>query len=127
MSHAPGHDDDRDTPAPSRDPRLEIPQILREPVNHPSATPKPPSTLTSSIGEAGIALAIAVDFLVMIAAGGGLGWLADRQFGWAPWGMLVGSGLGFVVGLIRLLYRLSKQDARAPAPAPGRAASRGKN
>lgn len=118
MSPTPGDDNDRDAPAPARDPRLEIPQVLREPANHPSTGPKKPSALGSSMGEVGIALAIGIDFLVMAAAGGGLGWLADRRFGWAPWGVLIGSGLGFAAGLIRLLHRLSKEDARSRAAGP---------
>jgi ATP synthase protein I len=107
--------DDRTEPenAPSRDPRLEIPQALRDPVRHPSLEPKKPSVMSGSIGEAGTALAIGVDFLVMIVAGAGVGWLADRQFGWAPVGLLVGLTLGMTVGLVRLIHRLSKDDRAA--------------
>jgi ATP synthase protein I len=117
MSRDTGYDDDRDTPTPVRDPRLEIPQVLREPIDHPSIRPKKPSVLSGSMGEVGIALAIGIDFFVMVAAGGGLGWLVDRQLGWAPAGLMVGLGLGFAAGLVRLLHRLSKDDAATRAGA----------
>jgi predicted MFS family arabinose efflux permease len=51
---------------PSRDPRLEIPQALRDPVKHPSLDPRKPSVMSGSIGEAGTALAIGIDFLVIV-------------------------------------------------------------
>lgn len=109
--HPQGHGGQDDARS-GRDPRLEIPEILRTPVEHPSQRPKKPSVLSGSVGEAGIAMAIAIDFLVMVAAGTGLGWLADRRFGWGPYGLLIGLTLGFAVGLVRLLYRLSKDDAK---------------
>lgn len=107
--------DDRTEPehAPSRDPRLEIPEALRDPVRHPSLDPKKPTVMGGSIGEAGTALAIGIDFLVIVAAGGGLGWLADRQFGWGPAGVIVGSVVGMAAGLGRLIHRLSKEDKKA--------------
>jgi F0F1-type ATP synthase assembly protein I len=107
--------DDRTGPdhAPSRDPRLEIPQALRDPVRHASLDPKKPSVMSGSIGEVGTALAIGIDFLVIVAAGGGLGWLADRQFGWGPAGVIVGSVVGMAAGLGRLIHRLSKEDQKA--------------
>ena len=117
--------DDRTDPenahsTPSRDPRLEIPQALRDPVKHPSLDPRKPSVMSGSIGEAGTALAIGIDFLVIVAAGGGLGWLADQQFGWAPAGVIVGSVVGMVAGLARLIHRLSQEDKKAAGNArPG--------
>lgn len=33
----------------------------------------------------------------------GLGWLIDRWLGSMPWGIIVGSVLGFAVGLYRLI------------------------
>lgn len=76
--------------------------------------------MSGSIGEAGTALAIGIDFLVIVAAGGGLGWLADRQFGWAPVGVVVGSVVGMVAGLARLIHRLSKEEKKAAGNArPG--------
>ncbi len=101
--------------------------MLREPVQHPSLEPKKPSVMSGSIGEAGKALAIGIDFLVVIAAGGGLGWLADRQFGWTPVGLVIGLCLGMVVGLVRLIHRLSKEDRAAgssPSKAPGAGAKK---
>lgn len=103
-----------DTPedgSPPRDPRLEIPAVLRDPPPPPPA--KPAGAIGSNIGEIGIALAIGVDFLVVVAAGAGLGWLADTQLGWSPWGIMTGIGLGFIGGLFRLIHRLGKDDRAA--------------
>lgn len=49
----------------------------------------------------------AVEAVFSIPVGVGLGWLADRQFGWAPIGLLVGAGIGFAAFVLRLV-RLGK-------------------
>ena len=45
------------------------------------------------------ALRAGSDLIAAILVGVGLGLLADRLAGWAPWGMLVGLFLGFAAGL----------------------------
>ena len=106
------HDEQRHdaTEPPRRDPRLEIPEVLRErPVSHAKSEGKR-GPIGGNIGELGMALAIGVDFLVVACAGGGLGWFLDQRFGWSPWGLLIGICLGFGGGLYRLIKRLEKQD-----------------
>ncbi len=109
MTQEPEHARDHAPPRP-RDPRLEIPEILRErPPGAETPTPKPAS-LGNTMGELGFALAIGIDFLVVAAAGGAGGWFLDRQFGWSPWGLMVGIFVGFAGGLFRLIKRLEMQD-----------------
>jgi len=94
--------------AGSRDPRLEIPEILRTPVEHPSLKPKKPSGVATNLGEVGTALAIAIDFLATAGAGALIGWGIDAWRGSLPVGVLIGAAVGFLVGTFRLLVRLSK-------------------
>lgn len=91
-----------------RDPRLEIPEILRTPVEHPSLKAKEPSKVATNLGEVGTALAIAIDFLATAGAGALIGWGIDRWRGSLPVGVLIGAAVGFFVGTFRLLVRLNK-------------------
>lgn len=110
---------------PSRgDPRLEIPEVLRKPVKTPELLrPKPVSATAIGLGDLGRALAIGIDFLVTIAAGGGIGWAIDRWRGWAPYGLMIGLGIGFAVATVRIIQRTNKEDrartARPPSHSPG--------
>lgn len=107
MPHDPKQDA---TKPPPRDPRLEIPEILREPAAGTGKPSPKPDSIGNTMGEMGFALAIGIDFLVVAAAGGGAGWFIDRQFGWSPWGLLIGISIGFGGGLFRLIKRLEKQE-----------------
>jgi F0F1-type ATP synthase assembly protein I len=43
-------------------------------------------------------------------------WL-DHQFGWAPWGVIVGAVLGFLTGMLHLVQFLGRsQDGDASQP-----------
>jgi len=64
------------------------------------------------MAELGKSLAIGLDFLWMLLAGAGLGWLADRARGQGHVGLLVGMGLGFLAGTWRLLARLNKPESK---------------
>ncbi len=51
------------------------------------------------------------EFLAALAVPGGVGWWLDKKFGWSPWGLIIGIGLGFAVGLytiVRASNRLMK-------------------
>jgi ATP synthase protein I len=50
----------------------------------------------------GIGLRVGSQFVSALLAGGFLGWLVDRWFGTAPFGLLILLLVGFVVGLIGL-------------------------
>lgn len=103
---------------------LEIPAILRDPVDHPSLRPKAPSPTMSAIGELGRALAIGLDPLFVCAAGALIGWLIDRWLGSGPAGLLIGLIAGLAGGTWRLIVRLNQDEAKAkreagrPPPGP---------
>src|SRR5262245_8976428 len=94
--------------APTSDPRLEIPEILRTPVEKPDSLKARSQPGSSGLGVLGQALAIGVDFLCSIAAAALIGWLIDRWRGWSPYGLLVGLGVGFFAATIRLIQRLNR-------------------
>jgi len=50
-----------------------------------------------------------------VLVGTGLGWLADRSFGIAPWGMLVGMALGFAAGLRNIMREAAAYNAEIEA------------
>ena len=99
-----------DAPGPPRDPRLEIPEVLRTPVKKPALPSTRVGPDVGSLGEIGKAVAIGVDFLCTFGAGVGLGWGVDWYFKTSPVGLLVGLGLGFLGGTFRLLHRLNKDE-----------------
>jgi F0F1-type ATP synthase assembly protein I len=100
------------SPAPP-DPRLEIPEILRSPMDHPAARRLREGRSAAHAGSGGLgdaakALAIGLDFLISAAAGGFAGWLIDHWLGSSPTGVVVGLGVGFVAGTVRLIQRLNR-------------------
>lgn len=110
---------------PPKDPRLEIPEVLRTPVKKPELPKTKIGTGGMALGEVGTALAIGIDFLSTFVAGAALGWLIDRWLGSAPAGLLIGLGAGFVGGTVRLLRRLNKEDRRG-TNADGKGEGKGK-
>ena len=99
-----------DEPSHKPDPRLEIPEVLREPVRQSPIAGNHVPPGVQGIGELGKALAIGLDFLFFAIAAGVLGWLVDRWLGSAPAGLLIGLGVGFISGTIRLIKRLNADD-----------------
>ena len=57
--------------------------------------------------------AIGVEFVGAVLVGGLLGWFLDRQFGTAPWLMIILLGLGFAAG-VRSALKRSKQFDGTP-------------
>ena len=120
-----------DAPRPAqglpRDPRREIPEILRTPVDHPSLHRKPAGTSgVAAFGDVSKALAIGLDFLFVGIAAAVLGWLADRWLGSSPIGLLIGLCAGFAAGTYRLIARLQAEEraeVRAEAQARRNAAA----
>ena len=107
---------------PENDPSLRIPELLQQPVRHPSLDRKPRSDL-AGLGELMKALAIGVDFLATAAAGALLGWGLDWWMGWTNRGLLIGLGIGFAYGTFRLLQRTARDEAQSKAG--GKPGSRG--
>ena len=48
------------------------------------------------------------EFVAAILLFGGIGWFLDRQFGTAPWLLIVGFGLGFASGLW-IMYKAARK------------------
>lgn len=95
-------------PRPLRDPKLEIPEVLREPAAttrryHRSRTPRNTSQTARAFG-------IASEFIFSTLGGVLLGWLIDRWAGTKPWGTLIGLTLGFVGGMIRVIQQSNRLD-----------------
>jgi F0F1-type ATP synthase assembly protein I len=94
---------------PLDDPRLEIPEVLRKPVQRPK-DPDKGSAMASGV-QMGRAWATALDFVFTILAGAILGWLIDKWRGSSPTGAGVGLGLGFVLAFYRIVRATQKQEA----------------
>jgi len=52
---------------------------------------------------------VGIEFVVAIALFAGIGYAIDRWRGTGPWGVLIGLGLGFAVGL-RSMIRVAKRS-----------------
>ncbi len=109
-------------PTEMRDPRLEIPEVLRTPVKRPvlpsdrKFTPTPRGS--GGLADLAKALTLGLDFLFIIAAGGFFGWLFDQWRGTGHAGVVTGLAVGFLAGTYRLLRRLNRDDW--PRSGPGR-------
>lgn len=63
-------------------------------------------------GEAyGTAFKFAAELVVGVVVGGGVGWALDRQFGTAPWLMIVLVILGFAAGLLNVVRAAREAQA----------------
>ena len=59
----------------------------------------------------GQAFRYAADLIVGVGVGGFLGWALDRQFGTAPWLMVLLFVLGFAAGLLNVIRAAQKAQA----------------
>ncbi len=99
-------------PTEQNDPRLEIPEVLRQPVKKPEMLKEydriqasgKDATPTDSTKQA-LGWAIAMNFVWTLAAAGLIGW-AIQKWAWpaaAPWPLVTGLILGIVVGMGRFI------------------------
>lgn len=56
----------------------------------------------SPMAYAGLGIELVAPVIVV----GGVGWLADREFGTAPWLLVVGATVGMVVGFVGFVRRI---------------------
>ncbi|HET6389719.1 AtpZ/AtpI family protein [Hyphomicrobium sp.] len=63
----------------------------------------------------GAAFKFAAELLVGVIVGGGLGWALDRQFGTAPWLMVLWVIIGFAAGLLNVV-RAAQEAQTKNAP-----------
>jgi ATP synthase protein I len=68
-----------------------------------------------SSSDFGAAFKFAAELIVGVAVGGGLGWALDRQFGTAPWLMIVLVILGFAAGLLNVVRAAQEAQAKNEA------------
>lgn len=61
----------------------------------------------------GTAFKFAAELVVGVVVGGGLGWLLDRQFGTAPWLMIVLVILGFAAGLLNVVRAAQQAQTKS--------------
>ena len=66
---------------------------------------------TSRQAAYGEAFRYAADLMVGVVLGGLLGWALDRQFGTAPWIMILLVVLGFAAGLLNVIRAARKAQA----------------
>ena len=95
-------------PGPEQDPRLRIPEVLRE---QPTDSKAKGGGSGSSLGDLAKAWAVAFDFVATVIGGLALGWVFDWWRGTQPWGMLIGLAVGFASALIRIIRRTLREEA----------------
>jgi F0F1-type ATP synthase assembly protein I len=98
--------------APTGEAPPPIPEVLGGRAKSDAKEPSRTARVSAGVSELSKSLAIGLDFLWMLAAGGFLGWLADRAMGKGHVGILIGLGLGFGFGTWRLLKRLNAPEPR---------------
>lgn len=111
--------DDLPADAPSRDPRLEIPEVLRTPVRQSNFDPvtgnKADRKDIADAAGIGRAWAVALDFVFTIIGGALIGWLIDYWRGTLPLWTLIGLGAGFVSAFIRIVRMTLRQEREEKA------------
>ncbi|HML27520.1 MAG TPA: AtpZ/AtpI family protein [Hyphomicrobium sp.] len=60
----------------------------------------------------GAAFKFAAELIVGVVVGGGIGWALDRQFGTAPWLMIVMVIIGFAAGLLNVVRAAQEAQAK---------------
>src|SRR5579862_5922360 len=107
------HIESGDAAEPTPDPRLVIPEVLREPVKKPDYDPLSGGNGSPSredVRGMGRAWGIAMDFVFTIVAGLLLGWGFDKWRGTAPWGVLGGLVVGFTAAFVVIVRQAAKED-----------------
>lgn len=61
----------------------------------------------------GQAMKIAVELVVGVGVGGFIGWVLDRQFGTAPWLLVLFLIAGFAAGMLNVIRTAQRMQAKA--------------
>jgi F0F1-type ATP synthase assembly protein I len=89
----------------------EIPEVLRQPVKHPSNSPRPDQrSPMSALSDAGKAWGMALDFIGTVLVGILLGYLLGRYLGHAPAFVLGGLTLGLVSAFVRIVRATQRAE-----------------
>jgi ATP synthase protein I len=67
------------------------------------AKAEPSNRPTSDSKAVGQAMRLSAEFVSGVLAGGLIGWVLDRVFGWSPWGLIICLILGFCAGMLNLM------------------------
>lgn len=59
--------------------------------------------VTSASSGLSMAFRLGSEFVAGVLVGAALGWGIDQMFGWAPWGILVFTLVGFAAGVINMM------------------------
>lgn len=71
-----------------------------------------PASNGSQSSDFGAAFKFAAELVVGVVVGGGLGWALDKQFGTAPWLMIVLVIMGFAAGLLNVVRAAQEAQAK---------------
>ncbi len=114
-------------PNAARDPRLDIPEVLRRPVEPSNYDPvygdragrgsgkRGPRAGPGDFASVGKAWGVAGNFVFTIIAGALVGWLIDRWRGSLPVATLIGLGLGFATAFIRIIRQTQREEREEQA------------
>lgn len=106
-------DQPRANPPEADDPRLAIPEILRE--KQPAPSEPEPGSGKGSFGDTAKAWGMGLDMVFTTIGGFGVGWAFDWWQGTGPWGAIIGLAVGFVLAMVRLVRYSIKADAKEQA------------
>ncbi|GAB5495772.1 MAG: hypothetical protein Phyf2KO_08520 [Phycisphaerales bacterium] len=119
MSDEPASPDKkRTTPPEADDPRLAIPEVLRDAPKQSRVETDPKSG--SGFGETAKAWGMGLDLVFTTIGGFAIGWVIDWWQGTGPWGAIIGLGLGFILATVRLIRYTVKAEARERAEREGK-------
>ncbi len=114
MSEGPTNPHERrQGPPEADDPRLAIPEVLRERPGDgrgPKLEPK-----KESFGDTAKAWGMALDLVFTTIGGFLLGWGFDYWRGTGPWGAIIGLAVGFMLAAVRLIRSTLKAEAKEQA------------
>lgn len=106
-----------------RDPRLEIPEVLRRPVAGRAERDAPTAGAMPAAWAQNPALrfsAVGLEVVLYVAVGGGVGWLLDRWLGTGPWLLMSLLLLGVVGGSYRFVREGLAANRRVASEAADR-------
>ncbi len=103
----------RASPPEADDPRLSIPEILREKPRDPAADR--PAKRRESMGDTAKAWGLALDLVFTTIGGLAVGWVIDYWLKTGPWGAVIGLGLGFLLAAVRMVRSTLRAEAKEQA------------